>query len=144
MSAAAPAPMLDSELHLELWRSFVALLRSYAALHHPQPAQVEASENTAAILAGAGRLTMQFDPATGAVRWQQHLPPHAAVTGSFIIQPEGTISIDGSTRDLDHAAIDFIDFVLKGHGFSRADKGPEREGASAPERISPKVKGEKP
>jgi hypothetical protein len=49
-----------------------------------------------------------------------HTASQVPVTGSFTMQPEGTIQINGATKDLDHGAIDFIASVTaEGKGSRR-------------------------
>ena len=110
MSAAATVePMLQTEL----WMSFLSMLRSYAAATslHSAAVHVATTENSATLTAGNSQLAMTFDPESSQVSWTQHTPAQAPITGSFIIEPEGTIHVNGAAIDLDHAAIDFIDLA---------------------------------
>jgi hypothetical protein len=103
---ATAEPMLE----MELWLSFVSLLRSYAAAAslHAGDVRVSSSANTVKITSGAGELNLHFDSESRQGSWTQCTASSPAVTGNFAMQPEGTIHIDGVTKDLDHAAIDFI------------------------------------
>jgi len=140
---AAAQPMLQTEL----WLSFLSLLRSYAAAAslHSGAVHVATTENSATLTAGNAQLAMTFDPDSSQVSWTQHTPSQAPITGSFELLPEGAIAINGATKDLDHAAIDFIDLAsqqrnVKGHDFSRAVKASQKNGALAPDGNT----GEKP
>ncbi|MGB9030033.1 MAG: hypothetical protein WCC27_07940 [Acidobacteriaceae bacterium] len=111
-------------LETELWLSFVSLLRSYAAaanLNLEEHARIEHGETSAALIAGDTRLEMIFDPETGTVTWAMSAPPQPPITGSFAFLPEGTVNIDGTIKDLDHAAIDFVAVVAnqRGKGIGR-------------------------
>jgi hypothetical protein len=97
-------------LKVELWLSFVSMLRSYAAasnLNLSRPVRIEEASNSLFLVAAAARLEMHFAPDTGEVRWSRQSESRP-VTGTFKFLPEGAISINGATKDLDHAAIDFI------------------------------------
>ncbi len=98
-------PMIETEL----WMSFVSMLRSYAAAAslHAVEVRVVFSANTVEVAARDAQLEMNFDPDSSLVRWTKRTGPDVA-SGSFSIEPGGTLSIDGASRDLDHAAIDFI------------------------------------
>lgn len=96
-------------LSVELWISFTSLLRGYvaaASLNFDASAEVVATENSISISAGRTRLEMQYQPATGAGNWSLR-GSSQAMQGRFALLPDGRIELDGSTLDLDHAAIDF-------------------------------------
>ncbi len=103
---ATAEPMLQAEL----WVSFVSMLRSYAAVAslHAGEIGVSLDGNDVAIVAGDVQLAMQFDAESGVVRWSQRTAGSEPIAGGFEILPDGVLSINGITRDLDHAAIDFI------------------------------------
>ncbi|HEY1502023.1 MAG TPA: hypothetical protein VGF88_20780 [Acidobacteriaceae bacterium] len=129
------ATVTEPTLQIELWISFVSLLRSYAAaanLNSAAPAHIEESENSVAIVAAESRLEMHFDSDTGKVRWHKRAASSSPIAGTFELLPQGSIAINGATKDLDHVAIDFIEIALKGHEFTRAEKGPQKGGALAP------------
>jgi len=100
-------------VHSELWLSFVSMLRSYAAAAslHAGDVRVISRENTVTVTSGAAQLDLTFTPESSLVGWNRHSASSAPLTGSFIIEPGGTLAINGVSRDLDHAAIDFIAFV---------------------------------
>ena len=109
---ATAEPMLQAEL----WMSFVSLLRSYAAAAslHAGEIGVHADGNDVAIVAGGVLLAMQFDPESGVTNWSQRTAAGEPVVGEFKILTDGVLSINGVTRDLDHAAIDFVASVTDG------------------------------
>ena len=109
-------------LQTELWVSFVSMLRSYAAAAslHADEVHVSTAENAVTIASGSTQLDMQFNPDSSEVNWTMRTASQVPVTGSFTMQPEGTIQINGATKDLDHGAIDFIASVTaEGKGSRR-------------------------
>ena len=113
------APALASMLETELWLSFVSLLRSYAAaanLNLEEHARIEHGGNSISIVASAARLELVFNPETSIVTWQKTAPAHDPIGGSFAFLPEGTLNINGTIKDLDHAAIDFVAAVTVQRG----------------------------
>ncbi len=102
-------------IETELWLSFVSLLRSYAAAAslHAGEVRVTTNENAVTISNGNAQLAMTFDAESSEVSWRKSPPAGAAVTGTFAIQHDGTAGMDGVTKDLDHAAIDFIASVTE-------------------------------
>jgi hypothetical protein len=112
-------PALASMLETELWLSFVSLLRSYAAaanLNLEEHARIEHGETSISIVASAARLELLFNPETSIVTWQRSPPAHDPIGGSFAFLPEGTVNINGTIKDLDHAAIDFVAAVTEQRG----------------------------
>jgi hypothetical protein len=123
--------MVENETVLagELWLSFRSVLRSYAAaasLHSEEAARVAWTESDITLTGTNASLELKLDLASGRGSWHLHVAGDQTAHGKFDLLPEGTIDTDGNVKDLDHAAIVFVYFVLKGHGFSRADP----EGAS--------------
>jgi hypothetical protein len=104
-------PMLQTEL----WISFVSMLRSYAAAAglHGGEVHVATTGNTVEITSSATELDMRFDPDSSQVYWTKRAASQGPVTGTLTIQPEGTIHVNGASKDLDHAAIDFIASVTE-------------------------------
>ena len=113
MSATVTAePMLQTEL----WVSFVSMLRSYAAAAslHAGDVDVTTAENAVTIVFGRTHLEMRFDPESSRIVWTKRTGSRLPLDGSFTIAPEGSVRIDGASKDLDHAAIDFIASVTAG------------------------------
>jgi len=102
-------------IETELWTSFVSLLRSYAAAGGLSSGEVHVSSTTQSVTisAFAVELEMYFDSALGQVSWQKRLESSEADSGTFVLLPEGKILIGETTKDLDHAAIDFIASVTE-------------------------------
>lgn len=130
----------------ELWLSFCSVLRSYvaaASLRSEEAARVEWSETDITVTGAEASLMLRLDLASGRGSWHLHTGNVEAAHGKFELLPEGTLELDGKVLDLDHAAIDFVGFVLKGRGSSPAEKAPgNKEGALAPEAGSSKSHGE--
>jgi hypothetical protein len=130
-------------LKVELWLSFVSLLRSYAAasnLNRSHHARIEEANDFVAIAVAASRLEMHFASDTGQVRWRKQSESAGPVAGTFDFLPEGAISVDGATQDLDRVAIEFVQLAttpgsVSGHDFSRAENDAKKMGASAPEGL---------
>lgn len=102
-------------LKVELWLSFVSMLRSYAAVAslRGEEVRVSSERNSVTVSAFANQLAMGFDPDSGVVNWQRRTAQQSSMGGVFSLQPDGVIAIDGTTKDLDHAAIDFIASVAQ-------------------------------
>ncbi len=109
---ATAEPMLQTEL----WVSFVSMLRSYAAAAslHTGEVGVRLDGNDVGIAAGDVQLAMHFDAESGVVSWTKRTGCSEPIAGSFEILADGVVSVNGATRDLDHAAIDFIASVTEG------------------------------
>jgi hypothetical protein len=111
VSAAAAEAMISSEL----WVSFSSLLRSYAAaasLNSAESAEVAATDHSISIAAGSARLEMLCNTATGAGNWSLR-SSNQDRQGRFELLPDGRIELDGTTLDLDHAAIDFAALLMQ-------------------------------
>jgi hypothetical protein len=102
-------------LKVELWLSFVSMLRSYAAAAslRGEEVRVSSERNAVTVSAPENQVEMDFDPDSGVVNWQRRTARHSSMNGVFSLHPDGVIAIDGTTKDLDHAAIDFIAFVMQ-------------------------------
>ena len=94
----------------EIWESFVSLLRCYAAA-----ASVPGSEYLVLNAVGATEvkhdhrvLSFRFQPSSGDATWQL-LGEGAESRGSFHMREDSTLEFTGETKELDMAAIDFIE-----------------------------------
>jgi hypothetical protein len=115
VSAAVAEPMIEAEL----WVSFVSMLQSYAAAASlssevANKVWVHVKRNTVTISAFAAQIEMTFDAASGRGTWEKRVAERSAFPGTFTIEPEGKIRINGAIREFDIAAIDLIDSVTKG------------------------------
>jgi len=105
-----------SGVNFEVWRSFVSMLRSYAAAAtlHAGAVRVQTAENEVRVASTAAELAMQFDVESGVVSWTRCGGAGEVAAGRFEILHDGVVSVGGVTRDLDHAAIDLIASVTEG------------------------------
>jgi hypothetical protein len=111
VSAAAAEPMLSAEL----WVSFVSMLRAYAAAANLSSNKiwVHSTENSVTISAFAVQIEMRFNVNSPEGTWEKRVAGHPVFPGTFTIEPEGTIRINGAVKDFDHAAIDLIASVTE-------------------------------
>jgi hypothetical protein len=105
-------------IETELWVSFVSMLRSYAAAAslHAGEVSVTSREDAVELAAGSSELLMRFNPESRIVTWSQRAGERETATGTFEILMDGRISIGGTARDLDHAAIDFVAAITAARG----------------------------
>jgi len=100
----------DSEIRIQLWESFLSLLKSYAAaasLHGGRLEVAAISECEALVSAGTRVLDIWCFPESGGGDWAIGRST-GEPTGDFRLNTDGTIALDGSTMDMDHAAIQLI------------------------------------
>jgi hypothetical protein len=111
MSAAVAEPMLSAEL----WESFVSMLQSYAAVASldGREVRVRSGKDSVTVSAFAAQIEMRFDAESGEGTWEKRIAERPAFAGSFTIEPDGKIRIDGAMKEFDIAAIDLIDSVTK-------------------------------
>ena len=110
-------PVEESMLATELWVSFGSLVRSYAAaasLNLGEPAEVAIDGNQIEAAAGAAVLSIQYDPGSRRGSWLLRAAGSGQESsGEFELLPDGRVSLDGRTIDLDHAAIDFAAALMQ-------------------------------
>jgi hypothetical protein len=110
-------------IETELWVSFVSLLRSYfavGALDGKTTAHIEASATSIVLTANAARLELGCDPQTGEGNWL--LQNSASQShGRFTLLPDGRLTLDDKTLELDHAAIDLVAALMKASTSARND-----------------------
>jgi len=100
----------DSEIRIQLWDSFLSLLKSYAAaasLHGVRHEVVAVSECEAFVTAGTRVLDIWCYPDSGRGDWAIGRST-AESAGEFLLNTNGTIALGDSTMDMDHAAIQLI------------------------------------
>ncbi len=100
----------DSDIRIQLWDSFISLLKSYAAaasLHGLKHEVVDVSECEIFATAGTKVLDIWCFPASGRGDWAIGRSTGEPV-GDFLLNTDGTIALGGSTMDMDHAAIQLI------------------------------------
>jgi hypothetical protein len=96
-------------IETELWLSFVSLLRSYFAVASMDSADacLETNDTSIRLAANAATLKLSCDPATGAGKWTLRSAARFN-EGRFTLQHDGTIALDGESKELDMAAIDLV------------------------------------
>jgi hypothetical protein len=109
-----------SDVRTELWGSFVSLLKSYAAaasMHGTEHGVLVLSENIVNIFATRGTMKISYHPTLGRGVWQlfrgtdRHQDaeqPEQLDQGSFDLNLDGTMTLDGNTVEMDLAAIQLI------------------------------------
>lgn len=107
MSAVAVEP----ELALELWVSFVSLVRSYAGvagLHGGDSVDVTVDGNSVGLCAELVECSMRMSRRTGVVCWSLRDGAREMASGRFVLLPEGRIEQDGMVQEMDSVAIDMV------------------------------------
>jgi hypothetical protein len=100
----------DTEIRLQLWDSFVTLLRTYAAaasLHGLAHNVAEIAECEAFVTAGQETLDVWCSAETGTGHWSVGRVSEDSPS-DFQLQTDGTVLLGNSIVDMDHAAIQLI------------------------------------
>ena len=105
-----------------LCHAFAALVHAYAgvaALHDGKEAAFEETEDGVRVEVEGFQLKLHFDPQTGIGEW--HIGGHSGLNrqGHFELQSDGTIALDGTVMEMDHAAIDLSALLKKSWGEKR-------------------------
>jgi hypothetical protein len=100
-------PTTDEQIRIELWSSFLSVLRSYASLQAGQPEVVAIAECEAFMTAGACVLDIWCFAESGRGEWSIGHPQDDR-RGQLSLNTDGTIILDGLSVDMDHAAIQLI------------------------------------
>jgi hypothetical protein len=117
------ASTTEADLRIELWISFLGLLRSYAAAasqHGIEHHVLDIGECEAYVTATGKTLDIWCSPATGVGEWaigRLESDPR----GEFLLNLDGTISLNDTTVDMDHAVIDLISILTKPVNSSRQE-----------------------
>jgi hypothetical protein len=120
----------EAELRMELWRSFIGVLKAYAALANPDAEAFETSNLddtpysviwSKPSMDGRRRFCLNacYDAQKDKGTWwlhaldepRQHKMSFKSLRESlrpFSLNPDGTVSIEGSVIDMDHAAIQLM------------------------------------
>ncbi len=116
---SAPKP----DVLAELWHSFVVLLKSYAAAASQNGLThgvLELTSHSLNIVAASTILAVGYFPAVGKGTWSV-TGPTSQDRGTFELNHDGTIVLDGIEIDMDHAAIQLIASLT---GAARFDEVP--------------------
>jgi len=98
------------EVRAELWRSFVSLLKSYAAaasLNGLEHGVLVLTENSLQVAAVPGTLSVAFYQALGRGVWSVAVNSELE-KGTFELHLDGAVSLDERVVEMDHAAIELI------------------------------------
>ncbi len=105
-----PKSALKPDIRTELWHSFAVLLKSYAAaatvngLEHGVLALTPTSLN---VVAASSTLSVGYYAALGRGVWSVDARGELG-HGTFELNDDGSVSLDGAPFDMDHAAIHLI------------------------------------
>ena len=94
----------------ELWHSFVVLLKSYAAaasMHGIEHGVLELTTQSLNIVAASTALAVSYFPVVGKGTWSM-TGQGSQNRGTFELNHDGTVVLDGTEIDMDHAAIQLI------------------------------------
>jgi hypothetical protein len=103
------------DVRAELWRSFVSLLRSYAAaasLNGLEHGVLVLTENSLQVVAVPGTLSVAFYQALGRGVWSIAVNSELE-KGTFELHLDGTVLLDDRLVDMDHAAIELISWLSR-------------------------------
>lgn len=117
----------ESEVRMQLWLSFISVLKSYAAVANleGQGSQMSNLDDSPCgiIWSSACRderrrcsLGISYDTQTGRGHWHLHAGDAAPFSGKhdstlmrdLALNLDGTVALDGSILDMDHAAIELM------------------------------------
>ena len=94
----------------ELWHSFAVLLKSYAAaasIHGIEHGVLELTTHSLNIVAASTTLAVGYFPAVSKGTWSI-TGRGSQDRGTFELNHDGTVILDGTEIDMDHAAIQLI------------------------------------
>jgi hypothetical protein len=94
----------------ELWHSFAVLLKSYAAaasMHGLEHGVLELTTHSLNIIAASTTLAVGYFPVVGKGTWSL-TGQRSQERGTFELNHDGTVVLDGAEIDMDHAAIQLI------------------------------------
>jgi hypothetical protein len=94
----------------ELWHSFAVLLKSYAAaasMHGIEHGVLELTRHSLHIVAASTTLAVGYFPVVGKGTWSV-TGRGSQDRGTFELNHDGTVVLDGTEIDMDHAAIQMI------------------------------------
>ncbi|AXC15082.1 hypothetical protein ACPOL_5838 [Acidisarcina polymorpha] len=117
MSAPVPFRLtaLRSDVRTELWRSFASLLRSYAAaasLNGVEHGVLDLTPGSLEIVVKGSTLRVEYYPTLGRGVWslttKDKQERDKQERGTFELNADGTVALDRSEFDMDHAAIHLV------------------------------------
>ena len=99
------------EVPRQVWHSLVSMLRVYAhaaTLNGKAYAVTAHADNIAVVIYGECSLQIALSPETGAATWSL-TQPEGEDSGSFEIDGEGMLHFPAGVKELDTAAMDWMD-----------------------------------
>jgi hypothetical protein len=117
MDADTPGAELDASLvRAELWRSLVSMLRVYAhaaSFNHGEHIVTETTPASVSLEHKNAALHLIFDPGSGNATWMLEQHGGAATARVFRLLEVGLIEFDGEEKELDRAAIDWVEELTR-------------------------------
>ena len=101
-----------AEVRRQVWHSLVSMLQVYAhaAGLHGKPYAVTTTVSSAAVKYGNASLTISFTPEEGVAVWRL-IRSSSQEQGSFEIDEHGALQFPGGPKELDMAAMDWMDHL---------------------------------
>ena len=102
------------EVRRQVWHSLVSMLQVYAhaASLNGKPFAVTSSDSTAAVRYEDASLSISFAVPTGYATWRS-IRPGREEHGSFEIDEHGALNFPLGPKELDAAAIDWMDHLAQ-------------------------------
>jgi hypothetical protein len=113
----------SSLVRREVWRSLVSMLRVYAhaaSLNYGEHAVSETGADVVTLAHQEATLEINFHPASGMAAWILRHQGRAETSGLFTMSDAGAIEFDGKEKELDRAAIEWIEELTRTAGAKRA------------------------
>src|SRR5271163_4624974 len=110
----------ETDVQIELWRSFSSLLKAYAAaasLNGTEHHVPDLDEEDLEIRAGSRTLDILYHAPTQRGQWSI-VGDGVRQEGKFQLTSEGSIVLEGAALDMDHGAIELIAKLAKDAGAS--------------------------
>lgn len=118
---AGPA-IAPARVRAELWRSLVSMLRVYsgaASLTHGEFA-VEEAEGVVTVEHKGYWIRLTFHPQELRTEWSTGKMGTVETHGSFEIQEDGLLNFGGGRMEMDQAAIEWVEDLVRAVGVNRA------------------------
>lgn len=111
MNENAASPV---EVRRQIWESLVSMLRVYAhaASLNGIVYTVTSSSDAAWLRCGGWELEISYSAEDGAASWQLSQPPREVRGEEFRIEADGTLAFPGGLKELDLAAIEWVEKLV--------------------------------
>lgn len=117
--ARGPAAHSAEEVRREVWHSLVSMLRVYsyaAGLDHGPIRVTDTSGGGVIVRSNEGELELHFDEQSGEARWERRGGEGQQVRGTFTLLADGRLDFDGEEKQLDSAAIEWVEDLTRPAG----------------------------